>query len=393
MTAVAATSMTHLARAGLGVGQVGHGQDFGASGLGGDDGSHGASLGRAASRTAVGSASNSSVLWSTELSSGISSSTSSGSGASAGRSQPSASAWARAASSRSAPGRRPGAPAATPEEVRRDRRGRPLHLVGGDPGQVEDQRLVDLGLDLEHVAQLVDPVVKVHRSRFPTPNARAATPDSRHPGHVSRRSRRSAHVSTSRASPPSAGDLGQVERREQAVQRQAVTASGGPHPVERRQRRAPRPAGAARPASARNAPSWPSAAAEEPGDRPGADPRHVHSEHQEQVRRGQPGRRGRRAGPRPVRRAAGPRGRRSTGREVGTCSPTTTTSAASATAARACSSSVRPAYSTPALSTPSEPGGGAAGEHDRGVRRAGHPGSLAPGRGTRSREDVAGWAA
>ena len=38
----------------------------------------------------------------------------------------------------------------------------PDHVVGGHLGQVEDQRLVDLGLDVEGVTQLVDPVVEVH---------------------------------------------------------------------------------------------------------------------------------------------------------------------------------------------------------------------------------------
>ena len=49
-----------------------------------------------------------------------------------------------------------------PEQVRRDRGGRPDDVVGGHLGEVEDQCLVDLGLDVEDVTQLVDPVVQVH---------------------------------------------------------------------------------------------------------------------------------------------------------------------------------------------------------------------------------------
>ena len=55
-----------------------------------------------------------------------------------------------------------------------------------------------------------------------------------------------------------------------------------------------------------------------------------------------------------------------TGRVVGTGSPTTTTSSASASASSACSSRVRPRYSTDALSAPSSRDGATAGEHDRG---------------------------
>ena len=109
-------------------------QDLGASGLGGDDGAHAANPRRCGS----GRRRASSALWSTTLSSGISSSTSSGSGASAGRSQPSASAWARAASASTclgvgAAGRRPRSRAGTPSPARPGARrcGPPPRQVAG----------------------------------------------------------------------------------------------------------------------------------------------------------------------------------------------------------------------------------------------------------------------
>ena len=87
-----------LARARLGVGQLGDGQDVGATGPGGDDGAHAGHPRTAVGRGPSAQSSKASAVWSTVLSSGTSSSTSSGSGASAGRSHPSASRCARAAS-------------------------------------------------------------------------------------------------------------------------------------------------------------------------------------------------------------------------------------------------------------------------------------------------------
>src|SRR3954468_14470779 len=55
-----------------------------------------------------------------------------------------------------------GASGSPPEQERGDRRSWTDHVLGRHLRQVEDQRLVDLGLDVEDVTQLVDPVVQVH---------------------------------------------------------------------------------------------------------------------------------------------------------------------------------------------------------------------------------------
>ena len=103
-------------------------------------------------------------MWSTALSSGTSSSMSSGSGAVAGRSQASASACARRGQALHLLGVRGVARRREAEEVRRHRRRHVLDAVGRDLRQVSQQALVDLGVDVEDVAELVDPVVEVHGS-------------------------------------------------------------------------------------------------------------------------------------------------------------------------------------------------------------------------------------
>ena len=70
------------------------------------------------------------------------------------------------------------------EQVGRHGRGLPEHVVGHDLREVEHQGLVDFGLDIEDVAELVDPVVHVHGIICPT---RSRTPNAL--GQVSRSSR------------------------------------------------------------------------------------------------------------------------------------------------------------------------------------------------------------
>ena len=192
---------------------------------------------------------------------------SSGSGASAGRSQPSASAWARAASRLDRV--RVGARAAggEAEQVRRHRRGRPLDVVGGTLGQVEHQALVDLGLDVEDVAQLVDPVVQVHGPTFANerrPRNPLTARISRRP--VTGRSRRSVQVSTSRCSSPPAATSTRSSGCEQPAQRQAVLLRRSarrrqPRGVQRRRASWRRPSG-----STSTAPSRPAAARVQPAE-------------------------------------------------------------------------------------------------------------------------------
>ena len=96
------------------------------------------------------------------LSSGTSSSTSTGSGAPDGWSQFSARAWACAARRSISSTSASLLPAAYPRRYVVIGAALPDHVVGRHLRQVEDQRLVDLGLDVEDIAQLVDPVVEVH---------------------------------------------------------------------------------------------------------------------------------------------------------------------------------------------------------------------------------------
>ena len=86
-----------------------------------------------------------------ELSSGTSSSMSTGSGAPRGPSQFSARTWAFAASRWTPRGRRRRQAGGVPEEVRVIGAACADDVVGDHFGQVEDQRLVDLGLDVEGV--------------------------------------------------------------------------------------------------------------------------------------------------------------------------------------------------------------------------------------------------
>ena len=60
----------------------------------------------------------------------------------------------------------PGEATSQQREQGRHRRRGSLDVVGGVAREVEDQCLVDLGLDIEGVTQLVDPVVKVHEPIF-----------------------------------------------------------------------------------------------------------------------------------------------------------------------------------------------------------------------------------
>src|SRR5664279_1942712 len=54
-----------------------------------------------------------------------------------------------------------------PDEERGDRRSRSLHRMGRVTCEVEDEALVDLGvIELERVAEFVDPVVQGHRYTF-----------------------------------------------------------------------------------------------------------------------------------------------------------------------------------------------------------------------------------
>ena len=102
-------------------------------------------------------------------------------------------------------------------------RGRADHVVGGHPGEVEDQPLVDLGLHVQDVAQLVDPVVQVHESQ-PRPVGRCAATPGPLPFSELAQVRPRVHVARLGALP---GHLGEVEPGHQPVQGQAVLAVAG----------------------------------------------------------------------------------------------------------------------------------------------------------------------
>ena len=310
------------------------GQDLGAAGAGGDDCAQGLSP-RSVS-----------VEWSTVESSGTSSSTSSGSGASAGRSQLSASCCALAASRSTFSGSRSPAPAAKPSRYGVIGAAVFCTLCAATRARSRIRPFVDLGLDVEHVGELIDPVVKVHGPNLPhRPGARQGSarrgragrstsrcrpPRRRSPAPSRGRAARAAGAAPSRAAPPARG----------------VRRPGGP-------RRAPRPAAADR----RRRPGTP---------RPGRPRPRAAGATWSGVTRGMstartPTSAGRRSrASTPVRRPATgpPRGGSSqtkvTGRPVGTLAgATTTTSSASRNASSASSSSVRPSSSTAALSMPS----------------------------------------
>ena len=161
----------------------------------------------------------------------------------AGRSQSSASAWAWAASFSIVLGSRVLGPGREAEQVRRDGCGDLGHVVGCGPCEVEHEGLVHLGLDVEHVAQLVDPVVEVHRvqSRHcgvdPQPRARGSAHRAGRagPARCRRRAPRRPSAGTSARSSGSSSDADRVAVR--------VVGRGG---VEARRCAAAAPAGAGR---------------------------------------------------------------------------------------------------------------------------------------------------
>ena len=206
----------------------------------------------------------------------------SGSGAPDGWSQFSARAWAFAASRSISSTFGVRGAGGVPEEVRRDRRGLADHVVGGHFGQVEDQRLVDLGLDVEDVAQLVDPVVEVHRPNLAKPGPVFKSDPRRGVGPVSApRSRAtSAQVSTSSASWPVGATSTVSVVLHQPSHRYAVRVAGCGHQA------APdrRPASWRRPVVV----DQPGTVAvpdrgQQPGHGVGGDVRHVDGQHHDQV--------------------------------------------------------------------------------------------------------------
>ena len=84
-------------------------------------------------------------------------------------------------------------PGRVAQEVGGDRCCHLLHAVRRGPRQVENEALVDLGLDVEHVAELVDPVVQVHNHQGLRDLPLAATPEPPEPSDSS--PRRSSSVS------------------------------------------------------------------------------------------------------------------------------------------------------------------------------------------------------
>ena len=263
---------------------------------------------------------------------------SSGSGASAGRSQPSASAWAaRGELLDLARGWRRRRAGGEPEQVRRDRRRRPLDVVGASRARsrISASSTSVSTSSTSHSSSIqscrfTDPTFANERPR-PQPSERARIRPS---SSVARAGRAGRPTCRRRgASSPTAATAARSSGCQQPVQRQPVRVLGSATP-----RRAPpassTPAQLAPPsASTRNAPSCPAAAATSRRNVAGGDRAACR-------RRARTSRRGGRASAAeagqqrrpPGRPAAGPRGRTSPAASVGTCSPTTTTSAASATA-------------------------------------------------------------
>ena len=350
-----------LARSGLRVGPLPDEQDLGSAGSVSHHSAHGASLGRASVRPRRARR-----CGRRALSSGTSSSMSSGSGAVAGRSQPSASACARAGQALHLLGVRVVARGREAEEVRRHRRRQVLDVVGRDLRQVGQQALVDLGLDVEDVAELVDPVVEVHGSTVTPQPGESQAPSGElvvrtrqedevadvRPGvdvavlvadSTARRRGRGGSSSGCSAAPCCASWSGRTasSARGRDHERELPPAVGSDeHGAVAAGRRVPQP----------------------PEGRRG-EVRHVAGQHREPA-----------AGPassasRPVSSAAtGPPCRGSsrvnvTGRSVGTGSPTTTTSPASITASSAQAEQRPAAVLDRGLVDTVEPGRGAAGEH------------------------------
>lgn len=96
------------------------------------------------------------------------------------------------------------------EQKGRDRCSPPSYLVGRLSSEVQDQGLIELDIDVECVAQFIDPVVEVHTDRFAPSLPRTQTTRRMIFGQFGRvgwipsRASRSAASSTSRDSTPTA---------------------------------------------------------------------------------------------------------------------------------------------------------------------------------------------
>ena len=163
----------------------------------------------------------------------------------------------------SAPARR-----GVPEQVRRDRAPPAVDVVGRDLREVEDQGLVDLGLDVEGVAQLVDPVVQVHGPNLVIGAGPSSPTGRRFVERLTAKSRRSSQVSTSRPRRRAAGNVRERRAGPAAAQRHRRAGPRGRAARTSSRRRPTTPASCRRPsASTRHAPSTPSAAASSRRDR------------------------------------------------------------------------------------------------------------------------------
>ena len=114
--------------------------------------------------------------------------------------------------------------------------------------------LVDLGLDVQDVAQLVDPVVQVHGPQPRPVGRRAASPG---PTQRSQSSRRSAQVSTSRCLGALGGHLGRSSAASSRCRGRPCWRLGPGGRRRARRRRAPARAGGARRGRRGTAPSRP----------------------------------------------------------------------------------------------------------------------------------------
>ena len=227
-------------------------------------------------------------------------------------------------------------------------------VVRHDLREVEHQALVDLGVDVEGVAQLVDPVVQVHGSNLATP-----VETRKHFGKVVPRVDVCGLVARgrylARSSPPSRPRIA------------APVGPVGPRPVERRAGTAS--ARCRPPARGEHRPVAPTAAATSRADGRRRHARHVDRQHHDQRSAGVSptgARRDRRTPPRPDRRTPAARGSRRTARSVGrlVADDDDGPGAGDAPPARA-PAGVGPRTSRAALSAPPRRGRAPAGQHHR----------------------------